>query len=215
MERHVQNMGILPIENRGVPITVVGAGAIGSFTTLALAKTGFNRIDVYDFDSVELHNVDNQLYGECHIGDPKTSALYRIVKDLTGVELTCYTQRYDTATRPGGIIIFALDSIDTRKEIWNIIKYNPFKALIDGRMGAEVLSIYTVNPGDFTDHTWYEETIFPKEEALPVKCTEKSIMYTPFIIGGFIADQVKKLVNGQPYEKRLTYACPTNQLLLI
>ena len=43
-----------------LPVTVIGAGATGSFITLALAKMGVRHITVYDDDTVEEHNLPNQ-----------------------------------------------------------------------------------------------------------------------------------------------------------
>ena len=45
-----------------VPITILGAGAVGSFTTLTLAKLGCSSLTVYDPDTVEVHNLPNQYF---------------------------------------------------------------------------------------------------------------------------------------------------------
>ena len=50
-----------PSRFKDKPITVVGAGGIGAATVVALAKTGFENITVYDFDKIEDHNFPNQL----------------------------------------------------------------------------------------------------------------------------------------------------------
>ena len=42
------------------PVTIIGAGATGSWLALMLAKLGIQDITVYDFDVVEEHNVPNQ-----------------------------------------------------------------------------------------------------------------------------------------------------------
>jgi shikimate 5-dehydrogenase len=50
-----------PSKFKDKPVTVIGAGEIGAATVVALAKTGFENITVYDFDTVEEHNFPNQL----------------------------------------------------------------------------------------------------------------------------------------------------------
>ena len=50
-----------PTKFRDKSITVIGAGGIGAATVVALAKTGFEKITVYDFDKIEEHNLPNQL----------------------------------------------------------------------------------------------------------------------------------------------------------
>ncbi len=67
------------------PITVIGAGAVGSFTVLALAKCGAECITVYDDDTVESHNLPNQWYRLTDLGRPKVEALRELVREMTGV----------------------------------------------------------------------------------------------------------------------------------
>jgi hypothetical protein len=44
---------------------------IGAAMVVALAKTGFENISVYDFDRMEEHNLPNQLLPMC-VGDQDT-----------------------------------------------------------------------------------------------------------------------------------------------
>jgi hypothetical protein len=45
-----------PTKFKDKPVTVIGTGGIGAATVVALAKTGFQNITVYYFDTVEEHN---------------------------------------------------------------------------------------------------------------------------------------------------------------
>src|SRR3990167_6840796 len=69
------------------PITVIGAGGIGSWATLALAKMGCSNISVIDFDKVEIKNTPSQIYTMSQKGKNKVSALKETVKILTGVDI--------------------------------------------------------------------------------------------------------------------------------
>jgi tRNA A37 threonylcarbamoyladenosine dehydratase len=60
-----------------IAITVIGAGAVGSCTVLALAKSGAERIVVYDDDVIEAPNLPNQWYRLADVGRPKVIALQR------------------------------------------------------------------------------------------------------------------------------------------
>ena len=62
------------------PITIIGAGATGSWLALALAKLGVEDITVWDFDIVEEHNIPNQAFGIQNIGFPKVTALQGNIK---------------------------------------------------------------------------------------------------------------------------------------
>ena len=83
----VRQLDILPPEQTITPITIIGAGAIGSFVALSLAKMGFDDITVYDFDKIESyikHDRDEELtYGGLQqlvdkylIKDRKTDVVY-------------------------------------------------------------------------------------------------------------------------------------------
>ena len=74
-QKYVRQSDIINPEVLGTPVHIIGAGAIGSCAALALAKIGFKDFTVYDFDSVELHNLPNQMYRAKDIGKPKVEAL--------------------------------------------------------------------------------------------------------------------------------------------
>ena len=78
-ERHSRQAGLVDMKIFECPITVVGAGGIGSFTTLALAKIGFTDIRVFDDDRIEIHNLGNQFYRRKDLNKPKVEALRDIV----------------------------------------------------------------------------------------------------------------------------------------
>jgi molybdopterin/thiamine biosynthesis adenylyltransferase len=210
-------MGLLPLEARKTPITVIGAGSTGSFTVLALAKMGFGNITVWDFDTVELHNVDNQVYGPNMVGFSKVAALEEVISQLAGVCITPWDFPFPLTepVKPNEIVILATDSITSRREIWDAIKFSPFRALIDSRMAAEQFSVYTVDPKNYTDQMRYEQTFFPASEAVAERCTEKSIMYTPLILGGVIANQVKRILAGNTVKPAITMSMKEYQIVFM
>jgi len=188
-----------------MPITVVGAGGIGSFTVLALAKMGCTNLWVYDFDTVENHNLPNQLYREADIGRPKVEALRDMVQEFTGCEVNAISERTD-GKGLSGIVVFAVDSMDERLKLWEGVKYNPrVPMLIDGRMGAEVMRVFSINPIDPDDVRHYESELYPSSEAFAAPCTSRAIIYTAFSVAALIAGQVKKHAAGQPYSRDITF----------
>ena len=70
-----------------VPITLCGAGALGSLIADNLARQGFRQWKVIDRDRVEEHNVGTQLYGEAEIGAWKVEALRNRLFRAVGVEI--------------------------------------------------------------------------------------------------------------------------------
>jgi len=75
LKRHKRQLGIVSPAQLQSPIVVIGAGGIGSWAVLALAKMGCPNITVIDFDTVEDHNVATQFYKESQIKMFKVDAL--------------------------------------------------------------------------------------------------------------------------------------------
>ena len=58
---YTRQLGILSPEHmKGIKVTLIGCGGIGSMTGLILAKMGIGNLWVYDYDKIEAHNVPNQ-----------------------------------------------------------------------------------------------------------------------------------------------------------
>src|SRR6516162_3573877 len=70
-----------------VPVTLCGAGALGSLLADNLARQGFRQWTVIDRDRVEEHNVGTQLYGEAEVGSWKVEALRNRLFRSVGVEI--------------------------------------------------------------------------------------------------------------------------------
>lgn len=188
---------IIPEKYRDKSITVVGAGAIGSFTVLALAKMGFSKIYVVDDDKVEPENIGCQLYGKSDVGKRKAEALYHRCLD-SGVEISLSTVRLtrNTACVPGDYVVSAVDNMKTRELIWDLFKLKSI--IVDPRMGAEFLHIYV---GDNN----YPNTLYSDDEAEPEPCTAKATSYTALIAGGLVAKTIKSLVMDKPTPKTIKF----------
>jgi molybdopterin/thiamine biosynthesis adenylyltransferase len=186
-----------------IPVTMIGCGGIGSFSALALAKMGCTHLTVYDDDRVEEHNIPNQLYRPCDIGQLKVICLAEIIKDFTGTAVDARPDRVQ-GQRLQGIVVSGVDSMEARRRIWDrSIRYKAgVTAYIDARMGAEVARIYTVHPADPDDIRFYERTLYSDDDAMQVPCTAQAIIYNCFGIASLVAGQVKRVTIGEacPFE---------------
>ncbi len=181
-----------------IPITVIGAGAVGSFTTLALAKSGAERVCVFDDDVVEAHNLPNQWYRLADVGRKKVEALRELVFDMTGVTIDAQPDR-STGTPATEVTLCCVDSMDVRKRIWQGLTPRP-SLYVDARMGAEVGQVFCV--GQFG--AWYEDTLYPSSEAYRAPCTAKATMYCASGLAAFIASQVANYASDRPTKPELT-----------
>ena len=174
-------------------VVVIGAGSVGSFVTLTLAKMGMSKIKVYDDDTVESHNMPNQFYPVRAVGDmvKKVIALNQVVEEFTGVRIGGATRKY-TKYSPAHIIISAVDSIEARRAIWKSIKPNLFKKngtalYIDARMGGEYMRVFTISKK--ADIAAYEKSL--EREGVHLPCTAKTIVYNVVTVAGLVAYIVK------------------------
>ena len=56
-------------------IHIIGCGSVGSTVAELLARFGITDFVLYDFDTVEPHNIVNQMFTAKHIYKPKVEAL--------------------------------------------------------------------------------------------------------------------------------------------
>ena len=63
-------------------VAVAGLGGLGSQIALMLARAGVGELFLVDFDRVELSNLNRQAYGLSHLGQPKTSALAGMLRNI-------------------------------------------------------------------------------------------------------------------------------------
>jgi hypothetical protein len=210
-----RQLDIVTPDELQVPVAVIGAGGIGSPTTLALAKMGCSRIAVYDPDVIEPHNLPNQFYRLQDVGQPKVTALRSLIHAFTGLGIHAH-QEAVAEQRLQGIVISGVDSMAARQAIWRgAVRYRPGVELyVDARMGAEVCRIYSLRPTDPEDIRAYEPTLYDDAQATDEACTAQAIIYNVLSIAGLIASQVKKHVKGEPVPRELIFDLKTLTLLV-
>lgn len=182
-------------------ITVIGAGAIGSFVVLSLVKMGFSNLIVYDFDEVSVENMNCQWFRFSDIGKKKVVALRDLIFDFTREMIEIVPERY-VAQKLSGIVISSVDSMAVRENIWNQVKKSlGVSWFIDPRMASEYALNYVMNPKDEADRATYEKTLYSDKDAIAEPCTRKATMYTATMIAGHVAKQVKDVVMDQKYAR--------------
>jgi molybdopterin/thiamine biosynthesis adenylyltransferase len=201
-----RHFDLIDQDNLSVPITVIGAGGIGSWVTFALAKMGFENITVFDDDLVDIVNVGNQLYGFNDVGQFKVHALRELCENV-GSKVIANDELFEErdAIRAKGIVILAVDSMATRSMLHKALPNDVF--LIDGRMGAEKILIFTAQ--NAKQRFNYEKTLYSDENAEQVPCTAKATSYCALTIAGLIVGQVKSFVNGHKTAKNLSVDAAT------
>ncbi len=185
-----------------MPIHIVGAGGIGSFTALALAKMGLTHITVYDNDAVDEHNQPNQLFGPGDIGAQKVAALRTIVGDLTDTDLVdvpVQVTGLGDLINPNGIMIAAVDNMAARKVIYEAATKAPgIRFLVDGRLGGETVKVFCCEPrGDCKD---YEATLHDAALGATLPCTRQVVIDVAFFMAALVTRAVRRYLVQDQYE---------------
>ena len=101
-------------------IHIIGCGSVGSTIAENLARCGITKMTLYDFDTVEPHNIANQMFTNEHVGKLKVDALADILKSINpeivegGLKLEPEGWKGKLMS---GYVFLAVDSIEIRREI--------------------------------------------------------------------------------------------------
>lgn len=209
-----RQLDLISAEQLDFPIALIGAGGIGSPLALALAKMGCKRLALYDPDTVEAHNLPNQMYRLSDIGRPKVAALAELLTDFAPLQLDVRQERVEAQTLRG-VVLSGVDSMASRSGIWQgCVRYRAGVPLyVDARMGAEVCRVLTVNPVDPDEVRAYEATLHTDEDAAEDVCTAQAIIYNTFAVAALVANQVKRYARGEPLERDVIFDLATLTLL--
>lgn len=182
------------------PITVIGAGATGSYVVWLLAKMGCRDITVYDFDRVESHNTPNQIFGPADIDLLKVDALKRIVGEASGILIKSCPERFERG-KLRGIVFVLTDTMESRKQIWqSSLRLQPHVDLvIETRMAADHGRIYAIKPTLPRQIAGYEKTLYPDVETEESPCTRQAIAPTVAVVSGMAVFTMIQFVNGESF----------------
>lgn len=190
-----------PNEHGNNPVFIIGAGAIGSFVALTLAKIGFGNITVFDFDKIDAVNIPNQFYPLDSIGRSKVEVLKEEVDRYAGVEIKTVEERFlDQEIPEKCIMIATVDSMLAREIIFSSCVKRGMQnitGMIDSRMAGTVYRVYTINHLNQRDYmsSWY-----PDSEAVQERCTSKSVIFNVCGIASIVCSQAVKLAKNEEFE---------------
>lgn len=93
-ERLIGNDGLLKLQNSN--IIIFGLGGVGSYTAEALARSGIGKMTVVDKDTVDITNINRQLYAlHSTVGKPKAEVAKARILDINPeCEVTAVAKMY-------------------------------------------------------------------------------------------------------------------------
>jgi molybdopterin/thiamine biosynthesis adenylyltransferase len=172
-----------------------------------MAKMGV-PFTVYDHDTIEGHNVPNQLlFGAADIGEEKARKLGRRLMDFTAY---ASPQPVTRMFRPRDLegydtVVMAVDTLGMRRALWETIRDhnrrwgNPLR-VVDLRMGGQTACVYTLwrTPNtDFHPEAMVRYAATLVEGSADVdECGNQSFAPTAMIVGGFAGQVLAALARG-------------------
>ena len=169
-------------------VHIIGCGAIGSTVAENLVRFGITKITLYDFDTVEAHNIANQMFRHTDIGKLKIDALAEYLTEINpecAADLKLVKEGW-TGQRLSGYVFLCVDNIDLRREIATACKENTFvKGMFDFRMRLTDAQHYAA---DWSDQkmveTFIKSMAFSHDEAkeaTPVSACNITLSIVPTV----------------------------------
>lgn len=199
------------------PVHVIGAGGIGSALLFPLMKLGVHEIHVWDKDDVEPHNIPAQLlYRPSDIGTSKVDAVCAFAeRQEVQCKVVGHNEFVTENTDLGGIVISGVDSMKSRKAIWEAVKFNVSVPLyMDGRIGGEAYALFTLNPSVWEEIESYENNaMFSDEEAAQLPCAARTVIHPPMGLTEKIIGNLTLFARDLPCKSSINAHCKTTQMI--
>lgn len=201
-------------------VLIGGAGGISSWVVLLLSRMNAQdtlQLEVFDFDTIEEHNIGGQFYRPSQIGEYKATALKKNVEMFTDTKsIKDNIGEYNSQTIGHHLCITGFDNMAARKTMFlnwkKAIPYftnNDFKNIkpifIDGRLTADNIQIFCVTPENMSE---YENNyLFSDSEVEDAPCTFKQTSYLAAIIGGLMVNCFLNHIQNS-YNTNVTFTVP-------
>jgi hypothetical protein len=173
-----------------------GAGGIGSWLTLLLARANFIPV-VYDFDTLEVHNLGGQLFPSSGLGKLKTDVLAKMVKDFANIDISTYNEKYDEKSMADWYMFSAFDNMKARKDMF----FNWKKLVNSSAENKHRMQILCIKGDDPSAISSYEGThLFEDTDVQDAPCTMKQTSHAAAMIAsfmvGYFTNHITNVRNG-------------------
>lgn len=200
-------------------VVLVGAGGIGAVTAMTLVKMGVPMLDIFDDDHVDETNLPGQLHRLSDVGKNKASALADSLLQFGDDSLVLpheYRFQLEPAIVSANLVISAVDSIGSRKNIWEqvagLFMTHACPAwYIDARMAAEQYQHFVVDLNTASADRYAAMLDELNEADVPdLPCTAKATFFTAATAAGHLGTTVRNILKDEQNSERLVHYIPQN-----
>ena len=106
-------------------IGIVGIGGLGCVSAEMAVRCGVGKLSLFDFDTVNIVNLNRHMFKVEHIGQPKVNVTSKILKEINpDVEIKCFNtdimdpgfeSKFESEIKQMDIILNGLDNIPARE----------------------------------------------------------------------------------------------------
>lgn len=187
--RNSRQEGLAPSEKLKLSdCVVVGAGAVGRNVCKQLASMGVKTLQIWDHDTVEVENLAPQGYNENQLKKNKAEATGEDCIALNVNMANGITVKNRKFAKSDGKLLAAkhvfmcVDSIDTRKNIYEAAVKAGATWIGDARVAGEIIRVISENKPEKDGK--YSKTLFEQSEAFEGSCHQKMVNYGAYIASG-------------------------------
>lgn len=156
-------------------VIVGGAGGIGSYLSFFLSRTSVKTIVLYDFDTIEEHNLAGQLFPNKAIGGYKVDYVRMFCDEYSLGQIMMKKEAFKEDSMAGPYMFSAFDNMAARATMFkrwkNYMKDKERGLFVDGRMLTEGYHLFAVTPEGID---YYEKNeLSSDEEVAELPCTRR------------------------------------------
>ena len=145
----------------GARVAVCGLGGLGSNVAIALARSGVGTLDLYDFDRVDITNLNRQQYEVSQLGMLKTQALpENLARIAPFCQVNATTLRISEVDIPGlfdadDVVCECFDRAEAKAMlVQGVLEAYPGKPLVSASGMAGLGSANSIRTRKI-GHSWY------------------------------------------------------------
>lgn len=181
-----------------------GCGGINSHVAFQLSRLHPQRINIYDDDIVEEHNLAGQFFTFDGIDCYKANHIQRLLKKFSHyystytliekITANTYVSNLFWNTNINKVVfVGGFDNMKARKDFYELWRHSSSPLLIDGRLSIDTLQVYVVQNKTECKKE-YEKTLFDDSEADRTICNLKQTTFMASMIASFIINVITNYV---------------------
>jgi hypothetical protein len=187
-----------------LPVTIIGAGRVGSFTALALGMDGIRHLRIYDDDRLDPErNLAVQLYRASDIRRKrrKVDALPRILNEVCPeLRIRAVPERFpEGAHGPSGpVVVLGVDTMAARRRAAEALARDASVGwLIDVRLGGSVAQVHSVRASDGLDR--YAAGLYDDGQTWGATCADSPEAHVALAAASIVVASVRAFVHGDDF----------------